>query len=133
MRRDVVSTLRYRSFAWLTWLGVLAEIGSFYYLDRAVGRAFRPEGLSYYSFLIIGTAVFAFFTVGTHRFVSSLHEAQMTGTLEVTMTTATPGATVALLTATSILAGQMLSLLLYVAIGFALFGVSVDRQFANVV
>jgi len=132
-RRDLLSALRYRSFAWLGFLGTLAEIGSFYYLGRAVGPGFRPEGLSYYSFLIIGTGVFAFFTVGTHRFVSALHEAQMTGTLEVTMTTATPGTLVALLSATSTLAARMLWLLIYIALGFALFGVVVHPQFTTLI
>jgi len=54
-RRDLLTAIRYRTGFVLSAIGALTELAAFYYLSRAVGPAFRPEGLEYFSFLLVGT------------------------------------------------------------------------------
>ena len=125
LRRDLLIALRYRSGFVITAAGSLAQLAAFYYLARAVGPGFRPEGLDYFPFVLVGTGLFSFLISGMNSFVQIVQEAQQGGTLEVLMSTSTPGPIVLLLSAASALTGHALRLLFYVAAGFFLFGVSV--------
>jgi ABC-2 type transport system permease protein len=102
------------------------EIAAFYYLARAVGPGFRPEGMDYYPFLLVGTGFYTFLVVGINSFLSAVQEAQQTGTLEVLMTTATPPSVLVFLSALSSFAGKSLGLLVYIAGGLLIFRVPIQ-------
>jgi len=123
VRRDLLTALRYRRAYWMMWLGIALELASFYYLARAVGPGFRPEGMDYYSFLLAGTALYTFLLLGVNAFVDAVHEAQASGTMEVLMSTSTTPAVTIGLSAISTVAGRLLHAVVYIALGAFLFAV----------
>ncbi|MBZ5647274.1 MAG: ABC transporter permease [Acidobacteriia bacterium] len=123
LRRDLLSAVRYRSASWMYVGGMLAEMAAFYYLARAVGPGFRPDGVEYFPFLLIGTGFYGFFVAGVASFVNSIHEAQLTGTMEVLMTTSTAEPELVFLTAVSTFFSRTLHLVFYIVVGMLVFGV----------
>src|SRR5258708_13963178 len=89
LRRDLLTAVRHRSGFVVTLVGVFTELAAFYFLSRAIGPGFRPNGVEYFPFLLVGTGFSTFFVMSPHPFLTSLQEAQQTGTLEVLMTTST--------------------------------------------
>lgn len=126
-RRDLLSAMRYRMGVGLMALGLLADLGAFYYLAQAIGPQFRPDGVAYYPFLVVGTALFGLLIAGVNGCVTTVRDAQMTGTVEVLMTTATPGPVIIFLSAFSTFAGRTLFLLFYMGAGLLLFGVALPN------
>lgn len=130
-RRDLLIALRYRTGVWMPVLALLAEMVAFYYLARAIGPGFRPEGMDYFPFLLIGTGFYGFFVVGISAFVSAVHDAQVSGTMEVLMTTSTPGPVIVFLTAASVFVERTLYLALYLGLGLWLFRVPLHLNLAG--
>jgi ABC-2 type transport system permease protein len=126
-RRDLLTALRYRSAFALTVAGALTELAAFYYLSRAIGPGFRPEGLDYFSFLLVGTGFYTFLVMGIHSFLQTVQEAQQTGTFEVLMTTSTPPAVLVLLSAMSAFSRNAVQLLFYLAAGLLIFNGTLPR------
>lgn len=127
VRRDLLTALRYRSASGMYVGGMLAELAAFYYLARAIGPGFRPDGVDYFAFLLLGTGLYGFFVAGVAAFVNSIHEAQLTGTMEVLMTTSTPEPELVFLTAVSAFFTRTLHLAFYLAVGVLVFGVELTR------
>lgn len=120
--RDLRSALRYRGGFALGAAGTLIELAAFYFLARAVGPGFRPDGMDYFSFLLVGTGFYTLFLTGVTSFLNTVQEAQQTGTLEVLLTTATPPSTLVFLSSCSSFAGRVLTFLAYLVLGVLLFG-----------
>jgi len=127
VRRDLLTALRYRSAFVLTAAGTLTELAAFYYLSRAIGPGFRPAGLDYFSFLLVGTGFYTFLIMGIHSFLQSVQEAQQTGTFEVLMTTSTPPPILLLLSAMSAFSRNVAQLLFYLAVGLVIFDGTLPR------
>ncbi len=123
VRRDLRTTFRYRAALAIGGAAMLVEIAAFYYLSRAVGPGFRPEGSEYFPFLVVGTGFYTFIVAGMTAFVSAIRDAQQSGTLEVLMTTSTPPATLVLLSAVSVFSISTLQLAVYLGGGLILFPV----------
>lgn len=123
IRRDLRTTIRYRAALIVGGCAMLIEIAAFYYLSRAIGPGFRPDGSDYFPFLVVGTGFYTFIVAGMTAFVSAIRDAQQTGTLEVLMTTSTRPAVLIFLSAVSIFTISTLQLLLYLAGGLILFPV----------
>jgi ABC-2 type transport system permease protein len=117
MRRDVLTAMRYRTGFVLGAAGAITELAAFYYLSRAVGPGFRPEGVEYFSFLLVGTGFYTFLLMGVHAFLQTVQEAQQTGTLEVLMTTSTSPPVLVFLSAMSAFAANTLTLAFYLIAG----------------
>src|SRR5439155_3269427 len=117
LRRDLLSALRYRNGFLLTAFASAAELASFYFLARAIGPGFRPDGVEYFPFLLVGTGLYTFLVVGINAFLHIVQEAQQTGSLEVLMTTSTPAPVLVFLSAMSAFAGNTLQLLFYLGGG----------------
>lgn len=123
LKKDVLTTLRYRNGFVLTAIAQVAQLATFYYLSRAVGPQYRPEGMPYFLFLLVGAGFYTFLLAGTHSFLQSIQESQQTGTLEVLMTTSTPAPVLVSLGALSAFAAGFVQLLVSIACGFFLFSV----------
>ena len=123
VRRDVLTTIRYRNGFLLSAVGVFAEVVAFRYLARAIGPAFRPEGVDYFAFLVVGSGFYTFLITGVQAFLSTVQDAQQTGTLEVLLTTSTPAPVLISLSAFSAFAGKLLNLAVFLAVGLLLFRV----------
>ncbi len=123
VRRDLLTTIRYRNGFILAAVGVFAEMLAFFYLARAIGPSFRPEGVDYFAFLVVGSGFYTFLITGVQAFLSTVQEAQQTGTLEVLLTTSTPAPVLIFLSAFSAFAGKLANLILFLVIGLFLFRV----------
>ena len=127
VRRDLLTALRYGAGFWLRPLGLCVE-------DRRLvlpGARHRPRlstgRVEYFPFLLIGTSYANFLVNGVNAFVESVQESQMTGTIEVLMTTATPPPQIVLFTALSSYGGYLLLNLLGVIAGLLLFHVRLGQ------
>jgi ABC-2 type transport system permease protein len=116
-RRDALTAMRYRTGFVLGAAGAVTELAAFYYLSRAVGPEFRPEGVEYFSFLLVGTGFYTFLLMGVHAFLQTVQEAQQTGTLEVLMTTSTSPPVLVFLSAMSAFAANTVTLAFYLIAG----------------
>lgn len=131
LRRDLLTAIRHRSGFVVTMVGVLTELAAFYFLSRAIGPGFRPDGLAYFPFLLVGTGVYTFFVMSAQAFLNAVQEAQQTGTLEVLMTTSTPPAELIVLSSVSAFAGNLLNLIVYLVAGVAVFRASIHVNFLS--
>jgi ABC-2 type transport system permease protein len=117
VRRDALTAIRYRVGFLLGGVGAITELAAFFYLSRAVGPDFRPEGVSYFSFLLIGTGFYTFLIMGVHAFLQTVQEAQQDGTLEVLMTTSTSPPVLVFLSAMSAFVMNTVTLAFYLIMG----------------
>ena len=122
VRRDLLTAIRYRTGFLITAAGAAAELAAFYYLSRAIGPGFRPEGVDYFPFVLVGTGFYTFLVMGVNAFLVIVQEAQQTGTLEVLMTTSTPAPVLVFLSTISAFAGNTVQLVFYLGAGLLLFG-----------
>src|SRR5260370_28457069 len=129
LRRDLLTAIRHRSGFVVTLVGVFTELAAFYFLSRAIGPSFRPGGLEYFPFLLVGTGVYTFFVMSAQAFLSAVQEAQQTGTLEVLMTTSTAPAELVILSSISAFAGNLVNLLVYLFAAVAVFRASIHAKF----
>jgi ABC-2 type transport system permease protein len=133
LRRDLLTAIRHRTGFAITAFGLLTELAAFYFLSRAIGPGFRPGGVEYFPFLLVGTGVYTFFVMSTQAFLSTVQEAQQTGTMEVLMTTSTPPAQLVVLSSVSAFAGNLVKLGVYVVAGAAIFSAPVHANFFSCV
>ncbi len=121
LRRDLLIATRYRAGFAFTMVSLLVQVAAFYFLARAIGPAFRPGGVEYFPYLLIGTGLYTFFVMSTQAFLNTIQQAQQSGTMEVLMTTSTAPAELVILSAISAFAGNLLNLGAYVVVGIAIF------------
>jgi hypothetical protein len=74
LRRDLLTAVRHRSGFVVTLVGVFTELAAFYFLSRAIGPGFRPGGVEYFPFLLVGTGVYTFFVMSAQAFLSAVLE-----------------------------------------------------------
>jgi ABC-2 type transport system permease protein len=118
---QTVIALRYRNGAPFRMVASAVEIASAYFLARAVGPQFRPDGFGYFAFLLTGTGLYFFFLAVVNSCVSFVDDAQRSGTIEVLMTTPTPPLQVLMLNVLPLLAWRGLGMILYLSAGMVLF------------
>jgi ABC-2 type transport system permease protein len=122
LRRDLLTAIRYRSGFLISAAGVAAELAAFYYLARAIGPSFRPEGMDYFPFVLVGTGLYTFLLMGINAFLLIVQEAQHTGTLEILVTTSTSAPVLILLSAFSAFGRNTVQLILFIGAGLLLSG-----------
>lgn len=131
LRRDLLTAIRYRSGFVVTLFGVFTELAAFYFLSRAIGPGFRPDGVEYFPFILVGTGIYTFFVMSAQAFLSAVQEAQQAGTLEVLMTTSTAPAELVVLSSVSAFAGKLVNLLVYLFAGVVVFRASIHPNFPS--
>src|ERR1700724_2888491 len=85
LRRDLLTAIRHRSGFVVTLVGVFTELAAFYFLSRAIGPSFRPDGVEFFPFPLVGTGLYTFFLMSAQAFLTVVQEAHRPGTLEVRM------------------------------------------------
>jgi ABC-2 type transport system permease protein len=126
-KADFLTTIRYRNAMVGTVIGVLFQVATYYYLSRAIGPGFRPDGVPAFAFLLIGIGISGYLHSATYSFVRSVREAQSSGTFEILMSSSTPGTLVLMLMGISSSLAQLLELGLYMFFGLALSGFRLDQ------
>jgi ABC-2 type transport system permease protein len=122
LRRDFLTAARYRAALFIAVASAVLEIAGLYYLSKAIGPAFRPDGMDSYPFLLVGTGLYTFLLMGISSFLSAIQQAQQAGTLEVLMTTSTDPSVLLLLSAISSFAGNGFTFLVYLLGGLVISG-----------
>jgi ABC-2 type transport system permease protein len=120
VQKDFLTAVRYRNGMLLNAFGPVMQLLLWLYLARAVGPQYRPDGISYFSFLLVGTGLFMFLHSCMHGFLNVIQEAQQTGTLEVLMTTSTSPVVLLCLAAVSATGTAALQFILYIIAGLCL-------------
>lgn len=129
LRRDLLTAVRYRAGFTFLAVSLFIQVAAFYFLARAIGPGFRPGGVEYFPYLLVGTGFYTFFVMSTQAFLSTIQQAQQTGTMEVLMTTSTAPAQLVVLSSISAFAGNLLNLGAYVLAGVAIFRAPVHPNF----
>jgi len=129
LKKDFLTAARYRRGFVLNIVAPLSQLATFYYLARAVGSQFRPDGMPYFLFLLIGTGFYTFLLSGVHSFLRLVQEAQQNGTLEVLMMTSTRPSQLLALSAISAFAGAFMQFFIYSGAGVLLFAPNVKPNF----
>ena len=117
VKRDYLTALRQRRSFGSTALVLVFEIMGLYFLSRAIGPRFRPEGGGYFPFVVVGVATLNFLFAGIDGFISAIHDSQVGGTIEFMMNTATPPFIVVMLSAMSSFLSRIFQMTLYVGVG----------------
>ncbi|HUS20087.1 MAG TPA: ABC transporter permease [Terriglobales bacterium] len=120
-KRDLLTSMRASLGFGLVLVATLVELATFYFLARSVGPGYRPEGIDYFWFLLVGTAFFDLLLSSTRSLVQNLREAQISGVMEVLMTTSTPAVVIIMLQALSGIVAKVATAALYVVVGVLLF------------
>jgi ABC-2 type transport system permease protein len=102
-------------------LSIVAELAGAYYLARSIGAGFHPDGFAYFPFLLVGTAITQLIMVSMQAFDEGVRDAQLYGTLEMMMATATRPLTVMLMSAATLLIGRIFTSVAYLAFALVLF------------
>jgi ABC-2 type transport system permease protein len=124
LKKDVLTAIRYRSGLVFCLISPAAQLATFYYLSRAVGAQFRPDGMPYFLFLVAGTGFYTFLLAEIHSFLRVVQESQQNGMLEVLMTTSTPPTVLVMLSAMSAFGSGILQLVFYFGAGIAISSVT---------
>ena len=120
VQKDFLTAVRYRNGMFLTAFAPAMQLLLSFYLAHAVGPLYRPEGFSYFSFLLIGTGLFMFLHSCMHGFLNVIQESQQAGTLEVLMTSSTSPVTLLCLAALSAIGTALLQFAVYISVGLLL-------------
>lgn len=121
LKKDALSSMRYSTSFLFRGIVLLVELGGIYFLAKAIGSGYKPEGMEFYSYLLIGTAFLDLTVASIASFVQNTMEAQVSGTFEVVMSTSTPGSTVLFLSVASTILGRLTHTFLYLLLGTLLF------------
>jgi ABC-2 type transport system permease protein len=119
MKRDLLIAVRLRGGI-ATLIGLVFDIGGLFYLARAVGAGYRPEGVDYFAFVTVGTAFVTFLMAGIGAFVNVIQEFQTIGVLEVILNSRTSPATVVVFNAAPTLVRYGVTLIITFLAAYAL-------------
>ena len=130
-RRDVIVALSYPGNFALAWLGIVIEVVVAWYISRLIppSRSFDPSGLvlvSFFQYLAINQAFVRFQTAALNSFAESIRDAQLTGTLEIVLSTPTQLPTLILSSAVWSFAYTFLQTAVYLGIAVA-FGLDLSH------
>ena len=130
-RRDVIVALSYPGNFALAWLGIVIEVVVAWYISRLIppSRSFDPSGLvlvSFFQYLAINQAFVRFQTAALNSFAESIRDAQLTGTLEIVLSTPTQLPTLILSSAVWSFTYTILQTTVYLAIALA-FGLDLSH------
>ncbi|GAC1583189.1 MAG: ABC transporter permease [Candidatus Elarobacter sp.] len=93
-RRDAIVALSYPGNFALSWLSIIIQVVVAWYISRLIPNSsnFSSSGAAaatYFQFIAINTAFVRFQTAALNSFAESIRDAQLTGTLEVVLSTPT--------------------------------------------
>src|SRR4051794_37346080 len=120
IKADFLTWIRYRNAIFGNLVAIAIQLATYYYLARAVGPNFRPDGVGYFAFLLVGLGISGFLVGATSTFVRSVRDAQMSGTFEILMSSSTPGILVLIWMGLSSFVGQIFNLAVYMIFGLAI-------------
>ncbi len=130
-RRDVLVALSYPGNFALSWLGILIDVVVAWYIGQLIppSRSFDPSGtvaVGYFQYLAVNSAFVRFQTAALNSFAESIRDAQLTGTLEIVLSTPTQLPTLILSSAVWSFAYTIMQTTVYLAVAVA-FGLNLSH------
>lgn len=129
-RRDVIVALSYPGNFALAWLGIVIEVVIASYIARLVhpSSSFSANGVvvGYFQYLAVNAAFVRFQTAALNSFAESIRDAQLTGTLEMVLSTPTQLPTLILSSAVWSFTYAILQTTVYLVIALA-FGLDLSH------
>jgi ABC-type multidrug transport system permease subunit len=130
-RRDAIVALSYPGNFALSWLSIVISVVVAWYISRLIPNSpkFSATGTvstSYFAFISINMAFVRFQTAALNAFAESIRDAQLTGTLEVVLSTPTSLNTLVLSSAVWSMTYTVLQTVVYLAISMA-FGLNLGH------
>ena len=124
-RRDALVALSYPGNFTLSWLAIVIEVVIAWYISKLIPASpkFSPNGVSvpYFQFIAINAAFVLFQTAALNSFAESIRDAQLTGTLEIVLSTPTRLSTLVLSSAVWSMAYTFMQTAVYLGVAM-LFG-----------
>ncbi|HEY0613139.1 MAG TPA: ABC transporter permease [Candidatus Elarobacter sp.] len=92
-KRDALVTLSYPGNFALEWIGIIVQVVTAWYISRLIPNSstFSSNGAaaSYFQYIAVNTAFVRFQSAALYSFAESIRDAQLTGTLEIVLSTPT--------------------------------------------
>jgi ABC-2 type transport system permease protein len=128
IRRDFLIHTSYRFAFILQLFTEVLTVTSYYFLSKYIGNTPELGGHShdYFAFVLIGLALQNYSSVSLRTFSSSIRESQLAGNLEALLSTQTGIPEVILSSALYPFLWTSVNVIVYIALGRFLFGVSLD-------
>ncbi|HEV3085783.1 MAG TPA: ABC transporter permease [Candidatus Elarobacter sp.] len=123
-RRDAIVALSYPGNFALSWLSIVIQVVVAWYISRLIPNSpkFSATGevaASYFQYIAINTAFVRFQTAALNSFAESIRDAQLTGTLEIVLSTPTRLNTLVLSSAVWSMTYTVLQTVVFLAIAAA--------------
>lgn len=131
LRKDLKLFTSYKLSFFMTFLGIIISVTTFYYIGRLFGKSASPYLVSYnteyFPFVLIGIAFSAYLTTSLQAFSSNIRRAQSTGVLEAMLVT--PSSFIEIITGMSIwdFTFASIRILIYLLLGILFFGVTFNN------
>jgi ABC-2 type transport system permease protein len=130
-RRDALVAISYPGNFAISWISIVIQVVIAWYISRLIppSTKFSASGavaISYFQYIAINTAFVRFQTAALNSFAESIRDAQLTGTLEVVLSTPTRLTTLVLSSAVWSMTYTFLQTAVFLAIA-ALFGLDLKH------
>jgi ABC-2 type transport system permease protein len=130
-RRDALVAFSYPGNFALSWISIVVQVVIAWYISRLIPSSpkFSATGavaISYFQYIAINTAFVRFQTAALNAFAESIRDAQLTGTLEVVLSTPTRLSTLVLSSSVWSMTYTFLQTAVFLAIA-ALFGLDLHH------
>ena len=129
--RDFINNASYK-FAFLTqFFGIFISILTFFFLSQLFGKAIvshlEPYGGNYFSFVLIGIALFSYLEVSMRSLSNSIRQGQQLGTLEALLVTQTEIPTIILSSSVYSYILTSFRVIVYLLFGVVIFGMEIGN------
>ncbi|RJO67325.1 MAG: ABC transporter permease [Myxococcales bacterium] len=129
--RDFLDEASYKLYFFLTLWGVVFAVLVFFFLSRVIpeqgAAALAPYGGRYFPFVLVGFAMAHYLELAMHGLGRRIREGQLLGTLEALFVTRTPAWQILFFLVLYPFLFTSLMVMLYLALGWAFFGVDLSH------
>jgi ABC-type multidrug transport system permease subunit len=129
-KRDALVTLSYPGNFALEWIGIIVQVVTAWYISKLIpsSKDFSANGAaaSYFQYIAVNTAFVRFQSAALYSFAESIRDAQLTGTLEIVLSTPTRLNTLVLSSALWSMTYTVLQTIVYLSISVA-FGLNLSH------
>jgi ABC-2 type transport system permease protein len=126
VRRDFLIHSSYRLAFVLQLISGVLTVTSYYLLSQYIGKSLELSGHgdAYFAFVLVGLTLQDYSSISLRTFSTNIRESQLAGNLEALLSTQTPMHEVILSSALYPFLWTSVNVILYIALGRVLFGVS---------
>ncbi|UJS16844.1 MAG: ABC transporter permease [Candidatus Jettenia sp.] len=129
--RDFINQTSYKFSFFIQFFGIFISILTFFFLSRLIGDVgvsyLKPYGGNYFSFVLIGIALFSYIGVSIEALSTSIREGQMLGTLEALLVTQTEIPTIILSSSLYSFLLASFKVAMYLLLGVFIFGIDISN------